>query len=181
MRNPPYPDRASLLDYCRRSANPVGRLVLHLFGRTEPEHLAQSDCICSALQLINFWQDVAVDLDKDRIYLPEEDMARFGVTEENWREGVKTDPHFSERASPLSFAGPKRAQPPGLALEQLPRIDLVLISHNHYDHLDLDSVQALNRQPGGPPLFVVPLGIERWCSGVPSHLPDGAALQHRPV
>ncbi|MBN8508457.1 MAG: MBL fold metallo-hydrolase, partial [Burkholderiales bacterium] len=73
-----------------------------------------------------------------------------------------TDPHFTERASPLSFAGPKRALPPGLALEQLPRIDLVLISHNHYDHLDLGSVQALNRQPGGPPLFVVPLGVAAW-------------------
>ena len=56
---------------------------------------------------------------------------------------VLTDPVFSERASPFSFAGPKRLQPPGLALPQLPRIDVVLISHNHYDHLDLASVQAL--------------------------------------
>lgn len=59
-----YADYPELLDYCRRSANPVGRLVLHLFGRTEPEHLEQSDCICTALQLINFWQDVAVDWKK---------------------------------------------------------------------------------------------------------------------
>ena len=75
---------------------------------------------------------------------------------------VLTDPVFSERASPLSFAGPKRLQPPGLALSQLPRIDVVLISHNHYDHLDLASVQALAQQAGGSPLFLVPLGIAEW-------------------
>ncbi len=69
---------------------------------------------------------------------------------------------FSERASPVSFAGPKRFQPPGVAMKDLPRIDLVLISHNHYDHLDEASVKSLNAQPGGPPLFVVPLGIAPW-------------------
>jgi len=75
---------------------------------------------------------------------------------------VLTDPVFGERASPVSFAGPKRFQPPGVALKDLPRIDLVLVSHNHYDHLDEDSVKALNAQAGGPPLFVVPLGIKPW-------------------
>ncbi len=75
---------------------------------------------------------------------------------------ILTDPIFSERASPLSFLGPRRAQPPGLALAELPRIDLVLVSHNHYDHLDDASVQALNKQVGGPPLFVVPLGLKAW-------------------
>ena len=69
-----------------------------------------------------------------------------------------TDPVFSERASPLSFIGPRRAQPPGLRLDQLPRIDVVLISHNHYDHLDEASVLALQAQPGGPPLFVEKYG-----------------------
>jgi len=73
-----------------------------------------------------------------------------------------TDPVFSERVSPVSFAGPKRANAPGLALNELPHIDVVLISHNHYDHLDDPSVRALNRQAGGPPLFVVPLGIKAW-------------------
>ncbi len=73
-----------------------------------------------------------------------------------------TDPHFSERAFPVQFAGPKRWQPPGVAMADLPHIDVVLISHNHYDHLDTASVLALNRQPGGPPLFLVPLGIDRW-------------------
>jgi N-acyl-phosphatidylethanolamine-hydrolysing phospholipase D len=73
-----------------------------------------------------------------------------------------TDPVFSERASPLAFVGPKRHLPPGVALAQLPRIDLVLISHNHYDHLDDASVRALAVQAGGSPLFVVPLGIKAW-------------------
>ncbi|MFM7784334.1 MAG: MBL fold metallo-hydrolase, partial [Gammaproteobacteria bacterium] len=75
---------------------------------------------------------------------------------------VMTDPVFSQRASPVSFTGPMRAQPPGLTLAQLPRIDVVLVSHNHYDHLDEASVQALNAQPGGAPQFVVPLGLKAW-------------------
>jgi len=75
---------------------------------------------------------------------------------------VLTDPIFSQRASPLQFVGPKRAQKPGLWLHELPHVDLVLISHNHYDHLDDDSVQALAKQSGGPPLFVVPLGLKAW-------------------
>ncbi|NKI94569.1 MBL fold metallo-hydrolase [Rhizobacter sp. SG703] len=73
-----------------------------------------------------------------------------------------TDPVFSERASPVPFAGPKRHQPPGVALADLPHIDLVLASHNHYDHLDGASVDALQRQPGGAPLFIVPLGVKAW-------------------
>lgn len=77
-----YADFAELLDYCRRSANPVGRLLLHLVGCTKPDDMRRSDAICSALQLINFWQDVAVDWKKDRVYLPQDDLARFGVSEE---------------------------------------------------------------------------------------------------
>src|SRR5262249_41279510 len=67
----------SLLAYCACSANPVGRLVLELFGRREGELVTLSDDICTALQLTNFWQDVAVDLERDRVYLPQEDLARF--------------------------------------------------------------------------------------------------------
>ena len=76
-----YADYPELLYYCRRSANPVGRLVLHLFGRTEAIHLEQSDCICSALQLINFWQDAAVDWQKERIYIPQTDLPHFKISE----------------------------------------------------------------------------------------------------
>jgi N-acyl-phosphatidylethanolamine-hydrolysing phospholipase D len=75
---------------------------------------------------------------------------------------ILTDPMFSDRASPFSFAGPERRVPPGLSLAELPHIDIVLISHSHYDHLDEASVKALNAQPGGPPLFLVPLGIKAW-------------------
>jgi N-acyl-phosphatidylethanolamine-hydrolysing phospholipase D len=75
---------------------------------------------------------------------------------------ILTDPIFSERASPLSFAGPKRQVPPGIALTELPHIDAVLVSHNHYDHLDAPSIRALAAQAGGPPLFIVPLGVKAW-------------------
>jgi N-acyl-phosphatidylethanolamine-hydrolysing phospholipase D len=75
---------------------------------------------------------------------------------------ILLDPVFSERASPVSFAGPKRYQAPGIALKDLPPIDLVLLSHNHYDHLDRASVIALNAQAGGPPRFIVPLGVKKW-------------------
>ena len=82
-----YADYAEVLDYCRRSANPVGRLLLHLFKRTTDQDLRQSDAICTALQLINFWQDVDVDYRKDRrVYLPQDEMARFGVTEAHLTE-----------------------------------------------------------------------------------------------
>jgi squalene synthase HpnC len=77
-----YASYAGLLDYCRRSANPVGRLLLHLFKRTTDSELRQSDAICTALQLVNFWQDVEVDYAKgERIYLPQDEMAHHGVTE----------------------------------------------------------------------------------------------------
>ncbi len=68
-----------LLDYCRRSANPVGRMMLALFRAEDEENLRCSDKICSALQLINFWQDIAIDFDKQRIYLPQEDLQRFQI------------------------------------------------------------------------------------------------------
>jgi hydroxysqualene synthase len=75
-----YESFPELLDYCRRSANPIGRLILLLFGYKEQEKLHQSDDICTALQLANHWQDVAIDLQKDRLYLPLEDLAQFGIS-----------------------------------------------------------------------------------------------------
>ncbi|MDQ7969126.1 MAG: MBL fold metallo-hydrolase [Oxalicibacterium faecigallinarum] len=75
---------------------------------------------------------------------------------------VLTDPIWSKRASPLSFMGPKRHVPPPMDMNELPHIDVVLISHNHYDHLDRATVEQLNKQDGGPPLFLVPLGIKPW-------------------
>lgn len=77
--NPLYPDRAALLDYCARSANPVGRLLLHLADVHDHEAEAQSDAICTALQLINFWQDLSVDLPRGRCYVPLADAQRHGL------------------------------------------------------------------------------------------------------
>ena len=109
-----YANFGELLDYSRRSANPVGRLVLHLFHhpRAVPQQdLRRSDDICSALQLINFWQDVAIDWQKGRVYLPQDDLALFGVTEEQiargdtsggWQQLVRFE---SERARRMLHAG----------------------------------------------------------------------------
>ena len=88
-------DFSSLLTYCACSANPVGRLVLELFGHRQPDLFALSDCICTALQLANFWQDVAVDLERDRIYLPLEDLQRFNYTLDDLRAG-RTDERWRE-------------------------------------------------------------------------------------
>jgi squalene synthase HpnC len=85
--NPMYADRVQLLDYCRRSASPIGRLLLHLYGIDDPRALARSDAICSALQLINFWQDLSVDLPRGRCYVPEADAARLGVRAAGLRAG----------------------------------------------------------------------------------------------
>jgi hydroxysqualene synthase len=74
-----YADRAELLDYCRRSANPVGRLLLHLYGVSGSAALRQSDAICTALQLVNFWQDLGVDTRRGRLYVPMTDCERFGM------------------------------------------------------------------------------------------------------
>lgn len=98
-----YASFAELMDYSRRSANPIGRLVLHVFEITGSESVIRaaritdsdpvicSDSICSALQLINFWQDVAVDWKKDRVYIPQEDLARFGVAESQIADGRADD------------------------------------------------------------------------------------------
>jgi phytoene synthase len=89
-----YADFDELLDYCRRSANPVGTLLLHLYGEATPVNIKYSDAICTSLQLINFWQDVAKDYAIGRIYLPLDELAQYGVSEaqiaagqvdENWR------------------------------------------------------------------------------------------------
>ena len=79
-----YADFRELMDYCRRSANPVGLLMLHLFKAASDKNIAASNAICSALQLINHWQDVGIDAGKPqpRIYLPAEDLAYYGVTEQ---------------------------------------------------------------------------------------------------
>lgn len=115
-----YADFDELLDYCRRSANPIGRLMLHLYRATSDKNLTRSDCICSSLQLINFWQDVAIDWRKPRIYLPQQDLARFSVSEDqiaagriddNWRYLMRFQ---TDRARELMMRGaPLGATLPG--------------------------------------------------------------------
>jgi squalene synthase HpnC len=87
-----YRNYDDLLAYCENSANPVGHLVLYLFGHRDQERQRLSDATCTALQLTNFWQDVRRDLDKGRIYIPLEDMARFGYS-----EGDLLEARFDER------------------------------------------------------------------------------------
>jgi phytoene synthase len=90
-----YDSFEDVLGYCRYSANPVGQLVLLLFDHLDPRMHQMSDDICTALQLTNFWQDVAVDLDKGRCYIPREDLARFGVTDDDL-EAKRMTPRFAE-------------------------------------------------------------------------------------
>lgn len=86
-----YPTFEELLRYCDHSANPVGHLFLYLFGYADAERQRVADATCTALQLTNFWQDIAVDLGKGRVYIPQEDMARFGYSEEGLERGVADD------------------------------------------------------------------------------------------
>ncbi|MCF8209871.1 MAG: squalene synthase HpnC [Rhodoferax sp.] len=86
-----YRTQAELLDYCARSANPVGRLLLHLYGVSDPASLQRSDAICTALQLINFWQDLSVDIPRGRHYVSDADCARFGVARSDLTLGRQTE------------------------------------------------------------------------------------------
>ncbi len=106
-----YTDFTDLLDYCRRSANPVGRLLLHLYDEATPQNIIYSDAICTSLQIINFWQDVAKDDAIGRIYLPLDELAQYGVTEtqitqgtvdENWRALMRFQ---VDRARAMMLAG----------------------------------------------------------------------------
>jgi len=107
-----YQDFNEVLDYCQHSANPVGRLLLHLINKATPENLQLSDSICSSLQLINFLQDIFQDYDEnDRIYLPQEDMRQFGVSEEMIKQQQSSDAmralvdHQVQRAKTMMISG----------------------------------------------------------------------------
>jgi squalene synthase HpnC len=121
VTNPVYRDRSELRDYCRRSAHPIGRLLLHLHGVTDQRSLHQSDAICAALQLINFWQDLQTDLPRGRCYLPVEDVTRHGLVfgeAPAWRDNASTRLLVAEllrwsvglmqEGAPLVFAMPGR-------------------------------------------------------------------------
>ena len=140
IRHETYDD---LIDYCTYSANPVGRLVLYLGGVREPGLQEMSDHICTALQLTNFWQDVKRDYEIGRIYIPFEDLDRFGVSEEQISEG-KTDDRFRalmrfqvDRARKLFVAG----YPLGDHLDRSLGSDLALFTRG-----GLAVLQAIERQ-----------------------------------
>ena len=82
-----YENFAEVMGYCRRSANPIGRLVLHLYGAATPRNVDYSDAICSSLQIINFLQDVAIDYKKNRIYFPLNEMQKYNITESQIANG----------------------------------------------------------------------------------------------
>lgn len=90
-----YNDYDTLLEYCSRSANPVGRILLHLYRATNARNLRESDAICTGLQLTNFWQDVRLDWHKGRVYIPQQELQRFGLAEDAI-PGQRVDPAWTE-------------------------------------------------------------------------------------
>jgi squalene synthase HpnC len=126
-----YADRAALLDYCRRSANPLGHLMLHLVDAATPENLADADAICTASQLISFWLDVAVDWKKDRVYLPLADLRRFGVTEAHIANGVVDDAWRALMAHEVAFVRDMLVRSAPLALRIPGRLGIELCGAVH--------------------------------------------------
>ena len=127
-----YATWADLLDYCRRSADPVGRLVLMVHGYRDPELFRLSDAVCTALQLTNHWQDLAIDLgEKDRLYIPQNDLAAFGVREADLARGILTDAYrrlmreLADRTRALFDAGRPLAARVGPEL----RLELRVVWH----------------------------------------------------
>lgn len=141
-----YSDYNSLLDYCRHSANPVGRLMLHLHQAATPFNIERSDAICTALQLTNMWQDVQNDWRRGRVYLPQEDLDRFEVTELDMQARTLSDRwsalmafEIERTRALLNFGAPLARALPGrvgfelrLVVEGARRI-LQRIEANHYD------------------------------------------------
>jgi squalene synthase HpnC len=126
-----YGDRFELLDFCRRSANPVGHLMLHLINEATPENLADSDAICTALQLITFLQDVPADWRRGRIYLPQADLQRFGVTEAQIAAGVADDAWRAFMAHKVTLVRSLMVSGAPLALRVPGRFGLELCSVVH--------------------------------------------------
>ena len=147
-----YATEALLVDYCRRSANPIGRLMLRIFEADSPANLAASDAICTALQLINFWQDIAVDWAKGRVYLPFEHLQRFGVGEAHiaerrcddaWRALMAFE---SARTRALLESGRPLAR--GLPLRLRLEISGVLAGgHRILDGIDASGGDVFRRRP----------------------------------
>jgi squalene synthase HpnC len=138
-----YRTMQDVLAYCRYSANPVGRLVLYACGYADEERFRLSDATCSALQLANFWQDVRVDYAKGRVYLPQEDMRRFGVTDETIAEGNATPGFRALLDYEVDFA--RRLFDEGLALIGMVGRDLAL-DLDLFSRGGLEILRAIERQ-----------------------------------
>ncbi|MCC8393734.1 squalene synthase HpnC [Paraburkholderia sp. MMS20-SJTR3] len=126
-----YEDRAALIDYCRRSAHPVGHLMLHLIGAATPQNLADADAICTASQLISFWLDVADDWQREHIYLPQADMRRFGVTEAHIANGIADDAWRALMAHEVAFVRATLVRGAPLALRMPGRLGIELSGAVH--------------------------------------------------
>lgn len=154
QRNRRYPAYVDLLHYCDHSANPVGHLFLYLFGYRDKERQEMADATCTALQLTNFWQDVARDYQKGRIYLPLEDMERFGYSEGELARGVVT-PEFrrllafeAERAMDLF----RRGAPLVSTLDGVARLDVALFTRGGVSVLEAIRKQRYDVLTGRPSL-----------------------------
>ena len=99
-----YATMEDVLEYCRYSANPVGRLVLYACGEADEEKFRLSDATCTALQLANFWQDVREDWARGRVYLPQKDMEFFHVSDNTIAEGIATDPFRGLMRTEVNYA-----------------------------------------------------------------------------
>ena len=143
-----YQTREQLIDYCRRSANPVGRIVLALGGCRDSERVQESDAICTGLQLVNFWQDITRDRRAGRIYLPADDMQRHGVVEADLdqlqaspavRQLVRDEVAWAEQCfdagKPLLKRGPVSLRPAITAFAGGGRAVVAAIRRAHYDTL----------------------------------------------
>ena len=171
-----YETREQLLDYCRRSANPVGRIVLALAGCRDPQRLAESDAICTGLQLVNFWQDIRRDREAGRIYLPLADMHRHGVTEVDLdassasarvkallREEVAWAESCFDTGEPLISRAPRSLQPAIAAFAGGGRAVVQAIRRSGYDTLSRRPVVSKAKK------LSLALGavVRRLCSALP--------------
>jgi squalene synthase HpnC len=138
-----YQSMQDVLGYCRNSANPVGHLVLYACGFADEERFRLSDATCSALQLANFWQDVRVDFAKGRVYLPQEDMRRFGVSDETIASGVATSDFRALMKYEIGYARGLFEQ--GLPLIGMVSCDLAL-DLDLFSRGGLEILRAIERQ-----------------------------------
>jgi squalene synthase HpnC len=138
-----YASMDEVLEYCRYSANPVGRLVLYTCGYRDKERFRLSDATCSALQLANFWQDVKVDFAKDRVYLPQSDMHRFGVTDTTIQLGIATPDFRTLLKHEVEFARDLFRQ--GLPLINMVGRDLA-VDLDLFSRGGLEILNAIERQ-----------------------------------